>query len=205
MAKSTRGTSAACQHPTCAGLHSATGSLASEDGPSLFDSPGGMTGVTCGQVRAPVSDFRAQRRGRTVAADLWPEFRRLITDAGPSVVFGEQVASAGRWFDGVCDDLEAVGYTVGAAVLPACSVGHDHARARLFFAGHSDIHGKPGRSVDAEVARMPWSSGEPDGVVRQNGVSSRMVALAGFGNAVVPRVAAQFVGAYMDSQSTRNT
>lgn len=48
-----------------------------------------------------------------------------MSDYRPDIVFGEQVSGkAGReWFDGVSADLEAINYEVGAADLPACSVG----------------------------------------------------------------------------------
>lgn len=66
---------------------------------------------------------------------LWPEFRRLIAECEPPIVFGEQVASkAGRaWLAGVRADLEALGYGVGAADLCAASVGAPHIRQRLFW------------------------------------------------------------------------
>ena len=66
---------------------------------------------------------------------LWPEFRRLIAERNPPVVFGEQVASKlGReWLSGVRTDLEDMGYAVGAADLCAASAGAPHIRQRLFW------------------------------------------------------------------------
>ena len=64
---------------------------------------------------------------------LWPEFQRLIAQCRPSVVFGEQVASAaGRnWLAGIRLDLEALEYAVGAADLCAACVNAPHIRQRL--------------------------------------------------------------------------
>lgn len=45
------------------------------------------------------------------------------------------------WWDDVADDLEAEGYAVGAAILPACSVGKPHKRDRLWFVGNSEYDG----------------------------------------------------------------
>lgn len=146
----------------------------------------------------PCQRFSSASRGRAVADDLWPEFRRLIADCRPRQIFGEQVATARRWFDGVCDDLEALDYTVGAQVLPACSVGADHARPRLFFVGHTDRHGESGGAVDAEVDRLPWDRRDAGRLVPAHGISRDMVALAGFGNAVHVGVAAEVIRAYMD-------
>jgi DNA (cytosine-5)-methyltransferase 1 len=76
-----------------------------------------------------------RRKGTDDERHLWPEWRRLIAECLPPVVFGEQVASAdGRaWFDAVRADLEALGYAVGAADLCAAGVGAPHIRQRLYF------------------------------------------------------------------------
>jgi DNA (cytosine-5)-methyltransferase 1 len=66
---------------------------------------------------------------------LWPAFHRLIAECRPPTIVGEQVASkAGRyWLAGVRDDLEGLGYAVGAADLCAASVGAPHIRQRLWW------------------------------------------------------------------------
>jgi DNA (cytosine-5)-methyltransferase 1 len=85
----------------------------------------------------PCQPFSAAGRGKGTddPRHLWPQFRRLVEECGPSVVFGEQVASkAGRsWLTGVRADLEALGYGVGAADLCAAGVGAPHIRQRLFW------------------------------------------------------------------------
>jgi hypothetical protein len=131
---------------------------------------------------------------------MWPEFRRLIVAGRPRVLFGEQVAHAGAWFDGVCDDLEALDYEVGAAVLPACSVGLDHARPRIYFAGHANGYGESVLPIHAEVDRLPRGRGDAGGVVPSHGLSDRM-ALSGFGNAIVPELAAVFIHAYEEARA----
>ena len=66
---------------------------------------------------------------------LWPEFRRLIAECRPAVVFGEQVAAAAgrQWLAGVRADLEGLAYAVGAADLCAASAGAPHIRQRLWW------------------------------------------------------------------------
>lgn len=66
---------------------------------------------------------------------LAPAFLRLIRECKPELLFGEQVAAAigKHWLDFVFLNLEDKGYSCGAAVLPACSVGAPHKRDRLFF------------------------------------------------------------------------
>jgi len=85
----------------------------------------------------PCQPFSAAGKGK--AADderhLWPRWFPLIAELRPPVVFGEQVEAAigWGWLDAVFAHLETEGYACGAAVLPACSVGAPHIRARTWF------------------------------------------------------------------------
>lgn len=73
---------------------------------------------------------------------LAPTFMRLVAQCRPPVLFGEQVAAAigKHWLDALLIELEEQGYTCGAAVLPAASVGAPHKRDRLFFGAHRLAH-----------------------------------------------------------------
>lgn len=66
---------------------------------------------------------------------LWPEFRRLIAECNPPIVFGEQVAGRDGlvWLAGMRATLEVLGYAVGSADLCAAGVGAPHVRQRLFW------------------------------------------------------------------------
>lgn len=64
---------------------------------------------------------------------LWPQFRRLVEERRPSVLFGEQVARATDWLRLVRGDLEAMEYSVGAIPVEAASAGADHIRDRFWF------------------------------------------------------------------------
>jgi DNA (cytosine-5)-methyltransferase 1 len=85
----------------------------------------------------PCQPFSAAGKRKGVEDDrhLWPEFRRLIAECRPPVVFGEQVALVdGRvWLAGVRSDLEALGYAVGAADLCSAGVGAPNIRQRLYW------------------------------------------------------------------------
>lgn len=139
-------------------------------------------------------------RARNVAADLWPPFFRLVVARSPLVLFGEQVANARGWFDGVCDDLEGVGYAIGAAVLPACSVGQDHQRDRLYFVGHADSHGESIVPINDEVAWLQRYRGVSRSVGATDGFSVDLAQMCAFGNAIVPPLAKEFIEAYMSTQ-----
>ena len=87
---------------------------------------------------------------------LAPAFLRLIRECKPELLFGEQVAAAigKHWLDFVFLNLEEKGYTCGAAVLPACSVGAPHKRERLFFGAH--------QLADANGERLQRERGDSD-------------------------------------------
>ena len=147
----------------------------------------------------PCQRFSSATRGRAVADDLWPEQRRLIDTSRPRVFFGEQVP-AREWCDGLCSDVDALGYEVGAAVLPAVVVGADHARPRLYFVGYSNRNSQPVVSVDAEVDRLLRHRSITRSMEPTYGVSRDVVALSGFGNAIVPQVAQAFIESYLDCE-----
>jgi DNA (cytosine-5)-methyltransferase 1 len=92
---------------------------------------------------------------------LWPEFRRLIAECSPPVVFGEQVASASEWLGLVRGDLEALGYAVGAVPIQAASAGADHLRDRYWFVADANDAGSQGRRVLSERVgqRTAWQDG----------------------------------------------
>lgn len=75
------------------------------------------------------------QRGHLDERHLAPVWLNLIKERKPSILFGEQVAGAisKNWLDDLFNELEAEGYSCGAAVLPACSVGAPHIRQRLTF------------------------------------------------------------------------
>lgn len=166
---------------------------------------------------APCQPFSeaGRRKGFNDSRHLWPEFFRLIRECRPSVVFGEQVERAVKhgWLDLVCDDLEREGYAVGAHVLPACSVDAPHIRARLWWV--ADLIGErlPNGQRCSQVGE---GDGDRSAVVgsRQAGQSDRWPTqpavgrvvhgvqpgnrvVHGFGNAIVPQVAAAFIEAYV--------
>lgn len=153
----------------------------------------------------PCPPFSSAARGRRAGfqdpRDFWPAWRDLIAARAPSVVFGEQVAHGSAWIDRTSDDLEAMDYEVGAAVLPAVGVGKDHTRPRVYFVGHANSHGKPSLRVNGEVAGLRRDHCNAGGVVRADGLPARMAVFSAFGNAIVPELAAQFIGAAMTLSS----
>jgi DNA (cytosine-5)-methyltransferase 1 len=98
---------------------------------------------------------------------LWPIFCSLIEKLRPPTVFGEQVASKdGReWLSGVRNDLEALGYAVGAADLPAASIGAPHKRNRLFWVGYASGQGLPERRSNERIQQKTVGSHQGEAVI----------------------------------------
>ncbi|MAN76009.1 MAG: DNA cytosine methyltransferase [Rhizobiales bacterium] len=76
-----------------------------------------------------------KRAGFDDERHLWPVFHRLVQQCAPSVILGEQVASADglAWLDAVFSDLEDEGFAVAAADTPAAGYGAPQKRQRLYW------------------------------------------------------------------------
>ena len=100
-----------------------------------------------------------KQKGTQDERHLWPVQFGLVDAVRPPIVFGEQVSSAigHGWLDGVFADLEGAGYTCGAAVLGAHSVGAPHIRQRLYWFGcrleFANSHGREAWRSTAETNR----------------------------------------------------
>lgn len=153
----------------------------------------------------PCQPFSSASRGRggglKSEKHLWPYWVRLIRARRPAVIFGEQVAGARSWMSEVWRDLEESHYSVWPVILPAGAVGADHIRERLWFLGYSDSDSEPIRPVNAEASGLSRCGRLPGRVLPSHGISAGMDkrrACKGFGNAIVPQVAAEVIGAYME-------
>lgn len=171
----------------------------------------------------PCQPFSSAGKGLGTADErhLWPVFFELIRQCRPKHVFGEQVASAigHGWLDGISADLEAESYACGATVLGAHSVGAPHIRQRLYWVANNISQGGKRFEQGANTCitrQWHWSGKEdmqslvsspfagndrwPQPLLRSmdDGLSARVVRLRGYGNAIVPQVAAEFVAAFMD-------
>ena len=143
---------------------------------------------------------------------LWPTFHRLIAECQPPVVFGEQVANTvGReWLSGVRADLEASGYACGTAIIPACGVGAPHRRDRQWFVADAEWNQQPrqeprrrqDRRMGREQQLPSWDGGWRAALtglrVVDDGVPRCVEGTDAARNAIVPHVAAEFIGAYLE-------
>lgn len=79
-----------------------------------------------------------KRRGKDDDRYLWPEMLRVISEIRPAWVVGENVAGiVNMALDQVLSDLESLGYSCQAFVIPACAVDAPHRRDRVAILGRN--------------------------------------------------------------------
>lgn len=162
----------------------------------------------------PCQPFSVAGKGLAQADErhLWPEFFDLIDSCRPPVVMGEQVARAIKlgWLDGVFCDLEGIDYACRAAVVSASAAHAPHRRDRIWFVAHAERHEQPRQEPrlgpDRRVGRVeqpfPWEAGWKRALTRfrtlDHGIPRRVAATDAARNAIVPQVAAEVIGAFLD-------
>lgn len=173
----------------------------------------------CWTGSAPCQPFSAAGKGAgfTDERDLWPTWLYLVAQCRPSVIFGEQVASAigHGWLDRAVSDLEGNGYAVGSAVLQASGADALHKRDRLWFVADAkwdkqprkeSRSGSPGRVGRVEQPVSPGSDVRSDWFstlsrlrALDNGLPRNVAGTDAARNAIVPQIGAEFVMAYMEA------
>lgn len=154
-------------------------------------------------------------KGRADDRHLLPAYLGLVVALNPETVFGEQVANAIKWgwLDELCDSLENENYSVWSLVLPASAMSADHERKRIFWCAHAKREGRKGHQpvggvfggkgkaqpipCDAFADARRAMDGDFSHLLPCDGLSVQLErdALKGFGNAIVPQVAAAFIQA----------
>ena len=128
----------------------------------------GATLLTGGFPCQPFSQA-GQRRGKDDDRHLWPEMLRVISEAKPTWVVGENVAGIksmevedssldldteddnekggfSRYtiiLDEICSQLENIGYEVQPVIIPACAKNAPHRRDRVWIIANSTTPGLP--------------------------------------------------------------
>ena len=134
----------------------------------------GVTLLTGGFPCQPFS-VAGKQRGKDDNRYLWPEMLRVIREARPAWIIGENVAGiVNLALDTVCADLEAEGYEVEPIIIPACAVDAPHRRDRVWIVAKnmadpiSVSEGSAHRSQERECQR---GRQEPD-ISQRNEVGS---------------------------------
>jgi DNA (cytosine-5)-methyltransferase 1 len=93
----------------------------------------GVTLLTGGFPCQPFS-VAGKQRGKTDDRYLWPEMLRVIREARPAWIVGENVAGiVNMALDQVHVDLEAESYEVESLIIPACAVDAPHRSDRVWI------------------------------------------------------------------------
>jgi|TARA_R100000482_G_scaffold81767_1_gene32314 DNA (cytosine-5)-methyltransferase 1 len=155
----------------------------------------GKIDIVCGGFPCqPFSTASAgKRQGTRDDRYLWPQMLRVIQETRCRWVVGENVVGIdGVALEQVVLDLEASGYTVAPPLeIPACAIGHNHRRSRLWFLAHTNGDGKSHGTVNAEAPKLSRNYCDAGNLGERNGVPNRVDRLKALGNAVVPQVVAQ--------------
>lgn len=161
-----------------------------------------------------------RRRCEKDERHLWPEFYRLISECRPRTILGEQVDGKDglEWLDGVALDLEELGYAFAATSMSAACVNAPHVRQRIYWVAnacgarrerlepdertscgapqalaiHCDSFARARSAVDGDVGNLLLADGLSVAVERD--------AIKGYGNSIVPEVAAEFIKAFMEAE-----
>lgn len=156
----------------------------------------GIDLITGGYPCQPFSTL-GKRAGENDTSHLWPEMRRVIRQARPTWVVAENVAGhISMGLDDVLDDLEDIGYSARAVVIPAVAVGANHRRMRVWIVANSTELGL-GDNIQEQGYNAPahfwgkWEEWEikPTIFGENDGIPNRVDRIKGLGNAIVPQVA----------------
>jgi len=128
--------------------------------PDIFDLDGteyaGIDLLTGGFPCQPFS-VAGKRLGAADDRAIWPQMLRVIAEARPAWIIGENVAGIVTMeLDNILSDLEALGYSAWPLVIPACAVDAKHRRDRVWIVAHSterEDNGRNGGSMDEAQGR----------------------------------------------------
>ena len=102
----------------------------------------GKIDLICGGFPCQPFSVAGKRKGTEDNRDLWPEMFRIIQQAKPTWIIGENVANfTSMAFRRTKVDLESEGYIVQPFIIPACAVNAPHRRDRLWIVGYAKCNG----------------------------------------------------------------
>lgn len=145
-----------------------------------------------------------ERKGSEDDRHLWPEVKRLLETIRPRWFVGENVAGhITLGLDEVLSDLASINYTTQSFVIPACGVGADHKRERIFIVAYTNEQhvawgGRTALPWEQEIqgelhygSIAEWAERstvyEPKLSRTHNGIPGQVDRIKSLGNAVVPQ------------------
>lgn len=95
--------------------------------------------LICGGFPCQPFSVSGKRKGAEDDRFLWPAMLKVIETVRPTWVLGENVPGlVSMGIENMLFDLENIGYGVRAFVVPACAVGAEHRRDRVWIVAHSE-------------------------------------------------------------------
>lgn len=165
--------------------------------------------VVCGGFPCQPFSTSGKRKGKSDDRYLWPEMVRVISEAGPSWVIGENVSGAASILREIKDDLEDAGYHSEVFNIPASAFGLPHQRQRLWIVANANGErlqalGDSRGGAKIYKGKAPTKSNGIDAVERfwqtasrtdrgDDGVPNRVDRLRCLGNSVTPLIP-EFLG-----------
>jgi len=110
---------------------------------SFYERTGRRTAaIVSGGFPCQPHSSNGKRKASSDERDLWPEFRRVVSEIAPDWVVAENVrglltSDNFRFFGGILRDLADLGYNAGWCCFPASWVGAVHRRERVFIIANS--------------------------------------------------------------------
>ena len=169
----------------------------------------GTIDVISGGFPCQPFSFAGKRKGAGDDRALWFEMFRVIKEAQPSWIIGENVVGIiSMELDNYISDLEGEGYEVQAFIIPACAKDATHRRDRVWIVANSKSNGfnRMGNAEnfwetcgeinpldnDSQIIGKQEGWGTEPSVDRVvNGLPDGVDRLKGLGNAIVPQVATE--------------
>jgi DNA (cytosine-5)-methyltransferase 1 len=141
----------------------------------------GRIDLICGGFPCQPFSVAGRKKGTSDDRDLWPEMFRIIQQAQPSWVVGENVANFAQMaFTRSKIDLEREGYAVQPFVIPACAVGAPHRRDRVWIVAYADgkrcYAGSDYRQERSVLYHQHWHAEEDQ---RSGNIGQRGIGAAG--------------------------
>jgi DNA (cytosine-5)-methyltransferase 1 len=182
----------------------------------------GTIDLVCGGFPCQPFSTAGKRKGKEDDRDLWPEMFRVIQEARPAWVIGENVAGfINMDLDRSISDLESAGYEVEPISVSACGLQAWQRRERIWILatnirGNSDNFKPAIYKNEYHLAKIagtqqsleckhngiykpcawdnPWNeTNTPILCGRDDGIPNRVDRIKGLGNAIVPQVAAMIM------------
>ena len=108
--------------------------------------------LVCGGYPCQPFSTAGKRKGAGDDRHLWPEVARLVSEIRPDWCLFENVAGhVSMGLDEVLSDLEGLGYTAEAFIIPAVALDAHHRRDRVWIVAHTTGGIEPGSQHGSPV------------------------------------------------------